>query len=155
MEITRHFTATTFVVYQNKVLLLKHKTLGHWLPPGGHIDRDELPEEAAVREVKEETGLDVTLLVPDAPLALGDDEARQLIRPFHILLENITPCHQHIDFIYYAAAASNMLHPGNGETHRLVWVAETELAQMDLFDNIKLCALEALHLLRTYHEQPI
>jgi 8-oxo-dGTP pyrophosphatase MutT (NUDIX family) len=37
-----------------------------WLPPGGHIDPHELPHDAAVREVHEETGLAVALrTVPD------------------------------------------------------------------------------------------
>ncbi len=147
MEITRHFTATTFVVHQNKTLLLLHKRSGRWLPPGGHIDRDELPEEAAVREVKEETGLDVTLLESDAPLHFGDDAARRLIRPFHIILENINPYHQHIDFIYYATASTDVLLPGAGETRQLRWLTEGELEELDLYENVKICAREALRLL--------
>src|SRR5688500_10821251 len=47
------------------VLLHWHRRLGLWLPPGGHIDPGELPDEAAVRETLEETGLAVELL--DAP----------------------------------------------------------------------------------------
>ncbi|MCP4428130.1 MAG: NUDIX hydrolase [Chloroflexi bacterium] len=147
MEITRHFTATTFVVYQNKTLLLLHKKIGSWLPPGGHIDRDELPEDAAVREVKEETGLDVTLFMPDAPLYFRDDEARQLVRPFHIILESINPYHQHIDFIYYATSPTDALQPNNNETQNLKWLTEDELEDFDLFDNVKICAQEALRLL--------
>jgi len=147
MEITRHFTATTFVVYENKTLLLLHKRSHRWLPPGGHIERDELPEEAAVREVKEETGLDATLFTPDVPLHFGDDEARQLIRPFHIILEDINPYHQHIDFIYYATASTDILLPGDGETRHLKWLTKHELEKMDLCDNVKICAHEALRLL--------
>ena len=60
--ITRDFTATTFVVDAGATLLLLHKKLGAWLPPGGHIGPNELPEDAAVREVREETGLEVELL---------------------------------------------------------------------------------------------
>src|SRR5690606_27899310 len=51
MEITRDFAVATFVVHQGRVLLLYHKRLGMWLPPGGHIEPNELPDEAAVREV--------------------------------------------------------------------------------------------------------
>jgi 8-oxo-dGTP pyrophosphatase MutT (NUDIX family) len=45
------------VVDGERVLLLFHAKLAMWLPPGGHVDPDELPDEAAVREVLEETGV--------------------------------------------------------------------------------------------------
>src|SRR5436305_7354094 len=60
-EVTRHFTATTFIVRDGKVLLHRHPKQRLWLPPGGHIERDELPQDAAVREIEEETGLRLTL----------------------------------------------------------------------------------------------
>ncbi len=147
MEITRHFTATTFVVHKDKVLLHQHKKLGIWLPAGGHIDRDELPEEAAVREVKEETGLEVTLYHPDTPLFTADDEACQLHRPTHLILENINPYHQHIDFIYYATAVSNQLNPDYGETDRLKWFSQTDLENTEMPTNVRVCAQEALGIL--------
>lgn len=100
MEITRHFTATTFVVFQNRTVLHFHKSLKMWLPPGGHIDRDERPDHAALREVKEETGLDVTLVYD--PPKIASENAIELPPPRHILLENINPYHQHIDLIYFA-----------------------------------------------------
>jgi 8-oxo-dGTP diphosphatase len=48
----------------NKVLILKRPSWIHWAPgkwafPGGKLEADESPEEAAVRETKEETQLDV------------------------------------------------------------------------------------------------
>ena len=58
----RHFTVAVFVVWEGKVLLHRHRKLGMWLPPGGHIERDELPDDAAVREVLEETGVEVELV---------------------------------------------------------------------------------------------
>ena len=147
MEITRHFTATTFVVYKNKVLLHQHKKFGTWLPAGGHIERDELPEEAAVREVKEETGLDVTLYNPDTPLFPADEESCQLHRPMHLMLENINPYHQHIDFIYYATAVTNTLNPATGETRRIKWFDQNDLENTQMPTNVQVCAQEALALL--------
>ena len=52
-EITRDFTVATFVIHERRVLLLWHPKLAMWLPPGGHIDPHELPDEAAVREVEQ------------------------------------------------------------------------------------------------------
>ncbi len=45
----------------SKILLTRRNIepfKGHWCLPGGHIDRYEAAGEAAIREVKEETGLD-------------------------------------------------------------------------------------------------
>jgi 8-oxo-dGTP pyrophosphatase MutT (NUDIX family) len=58
----RHFTVAVFVVWEGIVLLHLHRKLAMWLPPGGHVERDEIPDDAAVREVFEETGLNVELV---------------------------------------------------------------------------------------------
>ena len=95
----RHFTTAVFVVWNGKVLLHHHRKLGMWLPPGGHIEKDELPDEAAVREVLEETGLGVDL-VGEKREDVADPV--QLHRPAGVQLEDIAPGHQHIDLIYFA-----------------------------------------------------
>ena len=95
----RHFTVAVFVVWEGKVLLHLHRKLGIWLPPGGHIERDELPDDAAVREVFEETGIRVELVGEKRE---DIEDPVQLYRPAGIQLENIAPGHQHIDLIYFA-----------------------------------------------------
>jgi 8-oxo-dGTP pyrophosphatase MutT (NUDIX family) len=100
---TRDFTVAVLVVHDGKVLLHWHRKLGRWLPPGGHIEPNELPDEAARREVLEETGVEVTLR-GDSSIAIDDPELpRQLCRPAGIQLEAIAPGHQHIDLIYFAS----------------------------------------------------
>ena len=59
-----HVTGSGFVVGPRGIVLLKHKRLGFWLQPGGHIDPGETPWEAARRECIEETGLEVGWLGP-------------------------------------------------------------------------------------------
>jgi 8-oxo-dGTP pyrophosphatase MutT (NUDIX family) len=100
----RQFTATVYILYQEKVLLHKHPKLGKWLPPGGHLEPDETPPEAARREVKEETGLDIALLEQEN-FKMEAYNAVSFERPFFCLLENIPetpkqPAHQHMDMIY-------------------------------------------------------
>src|SRR6266542_6327605 len=94
----RHFTVAVFVVHDGRVLLHYHK-LGKWLPPGGHIEDDELPDDAALREVLEETGMMVRLI---GGRGLPIDDPAQLVVPAGIQVENIYPGHQHIDLVYFA-----------------------------------------------------
>src|SRR5262245_52447171 len=54
--------AIGIIFYQDRVLLIKRRDVPVWVLPGGGIDEGESIEEAAIREVKEETGLDVTIV---------------------------------------------------------------------------------------------
>lgn len=59
-------TVLVYVVQDTKVLLLhrnKEPNLGLWVAPGGKIELNESPREAAYRELKEETGLVADRLV--------------------------------------------------------------------------------------------
>lgn len=44
-----------------QVLLIRHANGGHWAFPKGHVENSETEPETALREIKEETGLDVLL----------------------------------------------------------------------------------------------
>ena len=59
-----HITASAFVVSERGMILHLHRRLGIWVQPGGHIDEGESPDEAALRETREETGLPVELANP-------------------------------------------------------------------------------------------
>ena len=145
MEITRHFTATTFIVYKDKTLLHLHKTLNMWLPPGGHIDRDELPHIAALREIKEETGLDVEL-IHDEP-SIKSENAVEIPGPRHLLLQNINPFHQHIDLIYYAKANTDIVVPDKGESIKLEWFNSEQLENNKVENDIRILGQEAIKLI--------
>jgi 8-oxo-dGTP pyrophosphatase MutT (NUDIX family) len=102
----RHFTATAYILHQNRTLLHFHAKLKKWLPPGGHLEPNETPPEAAKREAKEETGLDIQL-IDENPFQFKAAHASSFERPFLCLLEKIpahlnTPAHEHIDLIYLA-----------------------------------------------------
>ncbi len=140
-ELTRDFTATTFVVWQSGVLLHKHKKLGRWFPPGGHVEPNELPDEAAVREVLEETGVRVALF---GERALPVLEPRQLIRPRGVQLETIAPGHEHIDFIYFAKPTPGYDGKLLDADSSLGWYGAEALAVLELTEEISLWTTLAL-----------
>jgi ADP-ribose pyrophosphatase YjhB (NUDIX family) len=105
-DIERHHTATAYVVAGERTLLIWHRNLGMWLPPGGHCELNEDPVSAAVREAREESGLDVEV-VPLHPL-IECSAPQVLPPPAVILLEDIIrpdqPYHQHIDHVFFTRA---------------------------------------------------
>ncbi len=134
METTRHFVATIYAVHDGAVALHEHAKLEMWLPAGGHLDRDELPHEAALRETEEELGMAVDLVAPQE--AITSETVRSIPQPQHFLVEDINVDqngavgHQHIDFIFYGAAPTRDIQPGPGEQPAEDWawftVAELE-----------------------------
>lgn len=138
--ITRDFAATTFVVHERRTLLLRHRKLGMWLPPGGHIDPHELPDQAALREVREETGLDVELLAQGG--ALG--HVPVLPQPHCILLETISPTHQHIDLIYFARVRGGSLAYAEREALAARWLTWDELADPEIAEDIRVLGRRAI-----------
>lgn len=61
-------------------MLVHHKRLGAWVPPGGHIEPGELPHQTAIRETLEETGIAVDVLSEEMPVT-GHPQAFFLPQP--------------------------------------------------------------------------
>lgn len=140
---TRDFTVAVFVVHDEKVLLHFHRKLDRWLPPGGHVEKNELPDDAAVREVLEETGVSCTLLGGSTLTFTDPSLPRQLVTPLGIQLEQIGPDHQHIDLIY---AASGL--PAEPR-EQVGWFALGDLAPLALTEEVLAWCSLALEIART------
>ena len=101
--VERHHTATAYIVHEEQTLLLWHKGLGMWLPPGGHCEANEDPVQAAVREAFEESAIAVEVIPPPDLLVCAGPQV--LPPPAVILVEDIVrsdqPFHQHIDHVYF------------------------------------------------------
>lgn len=138
--IVKHFTVAVFVVHQGHVLLHPHAKVGLWLPPGGHIEPHELPDDAAVRETLEETGLAVRLVGSPGIAHDAPGSPRQLLRPEGIQVEDITPGHQHIDLIYFAVPvgeASGAALPEVLAQEGMRWVDPTAVAGLPVTDEVR------------------
>ncbi len=131
---TRDFTATAFVVWRGGVLLHRHKKLDRWFPPGGHIEPNEVPDEAAVREVLEESGVPVALI---GERALPILEPRQLVRPRGVQLETISPGHEHIDLIYFAKPRTGYEGFLLESDDTLGWYDRAALGRLELTEEIR------------------
>jgi 8-oxo-dGTP pyrophosphatase MutT (NUDIX family) len=123
------FTVAIFVVHERKVLLIHHRKLDKWLPLGGHIELDEDPETAALREAREESGLEVELLGKRPPTT--GPGTRALIAPRFLDIHRITGTHEHIGMIYWARPRSGDVTLAAAEHHAIRWCSAGCLEQLE------------------------
>jgi 8-oxo-dGTP pyrophosphatase MutT (NUDIX family) len=145
---TRDFCVAVFVVDQGRVLLHRHAKLGRWLPPGGHIEPHELPDDAARREALEETGVVVTLVGDPAIAVDAPGQPRQLVPPAGIQLATIRPGHEHIDLVYLATGAPADPRPDVGWFAPDAWPALDLGAEVDAWCRVAIARvgnLSAIH----------
>ena len=119
------FTVAIFIVHEGRVLLIHHRNLNKWLPVGGHIELDEDPEMAAVREAKEESGFDIEL-IGERPPTSGNG-TRALIAPRFLDIHYISTTHEHIGMMYWARPKTGQLTLASAEHHDIRWCSSEEL----------------------------
>jgi len=108
-----HVTGSGVVVGSRGVVLLEHKRLGIWLQPGGHIDPDETPWDAALRESREETGLVVSFAGP-----VDRNGVPELI---HVDVHEGGRGHTHLDLRYLIDGGDADPDPPEGESQHIDW----------------------------------
>jgi len=138
------FAVVAYIVHAGKVLLIKHKALGIWLPVGGHVELDEDPESAILREVREESGLEIELLGsrPSVPTPNG----RSLIPPVFMDIHDITPTHRHVGLVYLARATTDQVVLAEREHDDIRWFKAADLDDL---------ALNLLPLVRYYAQEAL
>lgn len=109
-----HVTGSAIVVGDRGVILLKHKRLGLWLQPGGHVESKETPWAAALREAHEETGLD---------LEFNDLAGDGVPRLVHVDVHPGGRGHTHLDLRYLVRAGTAEPDPPAGESQEIGWFA--------------------------------
>ena len=122
------FTASLFIVHDNKVLLRMHDKYNTWLGVGGHIELDEDPLEALHREVKEECGLEFELV--GKPVMQFSEESVDLPVPAFMNRHHTSPGHDHIDLLYVARAKTLEINPAPDEKPvEFRWFSAAELSE--------------------------
>lgn len=141
------FTVEVFVVYKNKVLLRRHDKYNMWLSVGGHIELDEDPNEAALREVKEEVGLDIELYDVLRPFEKESSTYKELIPPFFMNRHAVNKAHKHVTLSYFAIAKTNRIKQTSSKekSEECRWFTKGDLlASKELSENVRFYALKAL-----------
>ena len=95
---------------------------GRWNAPGGHVEEGDSPEEAAVREVREETGLGVRDLLNHGALTYYFGEAPEPTNTVHVFSTN-----------RFSGEARD------GDEGRLEWFAEGALPYDRMFPDDRAC----------------
>ncbi len=143
----KDFVATGFIARDGKVLLVKHRKLGLWLPVGGHIEKEETPEEALKREALEEAGLEIELLGKPA-FECADKNVAMLLMPHHMQLELIKhdkeAVHHHVDFIFFCRALDGKERLNAEEHHEIKWFSPKELDSEEVTENVRLLGKKAI-----------
>ena len=117
-----HITASAFVVHPSEpaAALMKHRKIGRWLQPGGHVEPDDTDIEAAARrEVQEEIGISrlSSFGVADVDIHVFPEKADQ-------------PQHLHLDVRIGFVAGSDRL-VDSGESDGVRWAGFGEMQRME------------------------
>jgi 8-oxo-dGTP diphosphatase len=127
----RAFSVAVYARRDDRVLVIEHRRLATWLPIGGELEADETPLEAAIRELREETGIAGVFL----PLAGALDG----VPPGLIGYEE----HQagskglHMNFVFVARVPAGSDVTPNDEFGTWRWVDRAELDRLESPLNVR------------------
>ena len=118
-----HVTGSAWIVNRDgsQVVLLHHAKLGIWVQPGGHCDGETDVAQVALREAREETGLEVSLL--DA--GIFDVDVHRIPEYWN------TPEHLHFDVRWLLQADETMMSIVSDESREVRWVSLSEAAALN------------------------
>jgi len=148
-NLKKHATASVYVISEGgggrRIALVNHPHFGGWTVPGGHVEDDENQAEAALREVREETGLEVRLLTPPGVKPLQEGVA-SVPMPLRIMEYTIPGDrqpwpHVHVDHIYIAEVVST---GQPAEDLGIAWFGANDLPGLKMFEDSRALALSLL-----------
>lgn len=161
------YTASGTLIWNDKILLIKHKKLGLWMCPGGHMDQDEAPHTAAEREFFEETGIKVRAKTNQTFIKVNADKditSEFLPSPLLVNLHwvnkesydvrttsnepdkrVVTPvwkrgCEQHLNYLYLVEPVDITkldFEQNLEETDGIAWFSKAELKNLEILPSIR------------------
>lgn len=171
------YVAGGVLIHDQKILLIKHKKMGLWLCPGGHLETNETPHQAAEREFFEETGIRVVAYDPFFHCQLADVQfvPSPIETELHwVSQENYQQrlksnkknqrvqgnllwprgCEQHLSFLYLVKAVSSLeCHKNTLETDGIAWFTIDELDHLKTHASIKLLMKHSLAIQANYQDK--
>ena len=143
---TYNYICASYLVRDNKVLLVLHNEFKKWTPPGGHVDESETIVAAAEREFLEETGLKVKVLSTAPIIHPKDNNSTPQALPFYtdIMREGFSK--PTMGFYYYVESLSPLedLKIQEDELDDARWFSAEEIGQIPTFEQVRSLALWAL-----------
>lgn len=122
----------TYIVNGDAVLLRLHDKYQEWIAPGGHVDPGEDLNQAALREVWEEVGMEVTLIGPYGWVQSDTERNKDLVPPFYINRHNVSESHEHSSHIFLARSTTREINPQTDADKGALcrWITQEELDEM-------------------------
>ena len=137
---------TGYIIDKDKLLLIHHKKLNLWLPVGGHIEQNEIPDDALKREIKEETNLDVEIISSTEHITPKGNTKISLATPFHVNVHSVGD-HDHCSLFYICKPLNPDALKINSELKNFRWVSKDELDDKTIPEDVKDIAIKAFKII--------
>ncbi len=136
--------------FKPELLLIEHRKLGLWLPVGGHIDGNEIPPEAMIREAREEVGLSIKLLsVPSEYHTLN--EVCQYANPLHSNIHKVGDHNHYCQFYICEAPGDQIVKANKKEISGSRWISYLNLNSFVEKNNLAYLAFKRYEEIKTKH----
>jgi 8-oxo-dGTP pyrophosphatase MutT (NUDIX family) len=141
-----HVTASAWIVSHDRerFLLTHHAKLGRWLQLGGHADGDPDTAAVALREAREESGMEAFRLAPQGPGGTLPFDVDVHLVP----ARGDEPAHLHHDVRHLLVAAPDQALRVSSESHDLAWFPRARAAEVLEGESLLRMARKADRLIR-------